>query len=527
MGQAYANPGDIPAAGRLLSLLRRRRVEAMTALYLLIIIYNSLVPLDFSVMASEIPGASGWVLGLPLVGLSIPDAVSNVAFYIPLGILLCATLVKGGWNRWMAFAPTLLFAAGLSYLMELIQTWSHVRISSGYDCLYNFAGAASGAVASRPFVLVVRSLSRRFTRDLRDRPSLVMTGLLGCALALAALLPMDITFSVDRLQQAAKSAEFVPFEKLSNITELHRYEGEKTGYERHHLMLRDWWMLALDYVTWTLLYAVLALVACYYLRVHCELSAAGAAANALGMCALYSIGSSGLQLFIMSRGLDVTVPIAQMSGALAGVLLQPLILVRQPGSARAVWPLEREGARRLIVLGLTIVIAGIAVRETAPFRFETSSDSIAAQLRVTEWIPGEAYQGARFHSAVDDVVRKVLRFATLGALLAAFALYGARARSWAPWRVGAWAALGIGVFEVGQLLLPSRIPGVTDVLLAWFGTWSGVYLFQLGRLWWWDTRRGVDDQAVQIDYRVELGQPGVQPQPDKPSHAPPEQQSHE
>lgn len=537
------------SGGRILGFLRRRAVEVMTVLYLVTIVYNSLVPLDFSRTAPAADESHGSILGLAVVGISIPDAASNVGFYVPLGVLLCAALVKAGWGKWLPIVPTVLFAAGLSYLMELAQTWSQTRISSAFDCAYNIAGAAGGAAISRVLVLAAGHSARKFTRELRDRPSLVLTGALGLALVIVALVPLDVTFSVNRLRCAVRNACLVPFEKLdlvagnvstteptepplpygrvSDAGQFAAWEGETTDFVSRHIVMRNWWMLVLDYVTWVVLYAVLALVACYYLRTHCRMDAFRAAVHALGLCAMYSVTSSTLQFFVISRGLDVTVPIFQMGGALVGTFFQPMVLSRvpmlQPSShpnrsitvASRFWPLEPEQVKPLVVLGLVVVTVGIALRETAPFRFETSPHSIADQIKRIDWLPMEAYQTARFHVAVDDVARKLLRFAVLGGLIvAAGSLRRVPVRAHRPWRIGAWVALAIGGFEAIQVLLPSRVPGVTDVLLAWFGTTAGVYVFQLGRLWWYETRQvSVEETGLRIDYRVELGEPREEPVP--------------
>ena len=503
--------------GRSLAFLRRRAVEVLTAIYLVTIIYNSLVPLDFSASPSRVRAAAVWFLGLPVVRVGIPDAVSNIAFYIPLGVLVCAALVKAGWGRWLAISVTVLASAVLSYLMEFLQLWSQTRLPTTFDCLYNIIGASAGALASRPLVLFAGHAHHRFTRDLRERPSLVLTAVLGFALAVAALLPLDVTFSVERLHKAAKVAHVVPFEKLQSITERHAADAGPIGFAAGHIPLRDWWMLTLDYGTWSVLYAALALAGCYYLRTHCRMGAFRATLHVLGMCAVYSLGSSALQFFVISRGLDVTVPIFQMSGALLGTLLQPIVLNRMPPGAPgpSFRPLEPEQVRPLLALGLTIVTFGIVLRETTPFRFETSAGSVAAQVKAIDWLPMGTYQVARFHVAVDDVVRKLLRFAVLGALIAAARnLKTARAGTCRPWRVGARVALGITGLEILQVLLPSRVPVVTDVFLAWFGTAAGVYLYQLGRLWWHKTLRAPGiEKPYRIDYRVELGEPGEETAP--------------
>jgi len=491
-----------------LRFLRRRAVEIATVLYLLTIIYNSLVPLDFSTEASESAASPGYVLGLPVTRAPVSDAASNVGFYVPLGVLLCATLVRAGCGRWFAIVPTLLFGAGLSYLMEYAQLWSVVRISTVYDCVYNVAGLTTGAVVSRPTVLIAGHFAHKLREELKTRPTPVLTAFFGFGLVMAALLPMDITFSMNRLEAAVKNAHVIPFEKIQNLDQISRWEGETDAFMAGHIRLRNWWMLALDYATWSVLYAVLALTACYYLRTYCRLGVIQATLHALGMCAIYSVASSALQLFVMSRGLDTTVVIFQMGGALLGTLLQFMVLNRVSGWGTMLSPLGSEQAKPLLVLGLTVVIVGVMLREIAPLRFETSQGSVAAQIERIDWLPMGAYQTAKFHHAVDDLVRKVLRFAVLGALLAtAGSLKGTLTGKTSTWRIGACVALAVAVLEVLQILLPPRVPGVTDVLLAWFGATAGAHLGCLGRIWWQETQPVSAEAGVRIDYRVELGEP--------------------
>ncbi|MCK4659912.1 MAG: VanZ family protein [Phycisphaerae bacterium] len=513
MAQLRHNMVTEAVGDRFLVFLRRRWLETLTVLYIITIAYNSLVPLDFSRQVAELEDESGWFLGLPAVHFSITDAASNVMFYVPLGILLCAVLVKWRWGRLLGMAATVLFAVGLSYLMERLQFWSQTRVCSAFDLLHNLIGAGVGAIISGGVMLLARRIAARFIQELQGRPSLVITGTLGFALVVVALLPMDVTFSVDRLHQAVKDAHLVPFEKIQLLDQAWQVDVDNPllRYQR----LRDWWMLALDYVTWSVLYAVLALAVCYYLRCHCRMGFWAAVPHAVGMCACYSVGSSVLQFFIISRGLDVTVPLFQMCGAALGTLLQPLVLPRVERAGSTLWALDWGRSWRLLRAGLAVVVVGIVLHQTVPFRFDTSASGIMDQIDKADWLPMATYQNSRFHVAVDDVAHKVLRFGVFGALLAAaFALKDAGAGLPCPWRSGALVALVVAGSEVVQVLLPSRIPGVTDVLLAWFGTTAGVYLWHLGRLWHFETRSALRDGAWhRIDYRVELGDPDDQHAP--------------
>jgi VanZ family protein len=113
-------------------------------IYALLIVYASLYPF------------SGWHnMGIPtLAYLKAPlphyrtvfDLVTNVAAYIPLGILLVFALyprVRRVWALLIAvFSGTLLSAA-----MEAIQTFLPTRVASNLDLLTNAAGVCIGAVA--------------------------------------------------------------------------------------------------------------------------------------------------------------------------------------------------------------------------------------------------------------------------------------------------------------------------------------------------------------------------------------------
>jgi VanZ family protein len=477
-------------------------------LYLFVIVYNSIVPLDFSALSVEIPRPSPGFIGVPVVPISIPDAASNVAFYVPLGVLLCATLAKLGWGRWLAVVPTTAFAAILSYLMELLQTALHTRIATAYDCFFNLAGAIAGAVVSGPIVLLVRESARDFARGFRDRPSLVLINVLGLGLFALALLPVDVTFSVDRLRTAVMTAHWIPFEKLGEIGLGVRAAEHTLGPAARAVLLREWWTLALDYATWSILYAIFALSACYYLRVHCRMGRVRAAAHAVGLCGVYSLISSALQVFVISRGLDGTVPVYQMFGAVCGVLLQPLVVPRGLGPGRRREPITPQKATEFVRAALVAVCVSIALRQLVPLRFDISAQSLAAQWALADWLPLGTYQSARFHVAVNDIVHKMARFATLGALLAAGSLLtGSGAAARRPWRVGLWAGLAIAATEVLQLAIPSRIPGVTDILLAALGTTAGVYVHNLAALWFHEARgRTGTPGPAQIDYRVDLGE---------------------
>jgi glycopeptide antibiotics resistance protein len=103
-------------------------------------------------------------------------------------------------------------------------------------------------------------------------------------------------------------------------------------------------------------------------------------------------------------------------------------------------------------------------------------NELPARLSKVEWLPFGAYYGADPQSALFDLGKKFFIIGPLGFLLAA------RAQQKNFWRRPI-AAMLVGLFvgavlEAGQVLLRSRIPSVTDVLLFGLATWAGAIIFE-------------------------------------------------
>jgi VanZ family protein len=74
------------------------------------------------------------------------DELSNFVGYVPLGGLIVVAVLRGGRGRLPALAAALIGAALLSYGVEVAQQFLPPRVPSLKDCLFNLAGAATGAV---------------------------------------------------------------------------------------------------------------------------------------------------------------------------------------------------------------------------------------------------------------------------------------------------------------------------------------------------------------------------------------------
>lgn len=74
------------------------------------------------------------------------DEFSNFVGYVPLGVLLYLAVVRSGGGRWAALAAAVAMSVGLSYGVEVAQQFLPRRVPSAKDCLFNFAGAVTGAL---------------------------------------------------------------------------------------------------------------------------------------------------------------------------------------------------------------------------------------------------------------------------------------------------------------------------------------------------------------------------------------------
>jgi VanZ family protein len=74
------------------------------------------------------------------------DIGSNVLGYMPLGLLIAVAVLRSGWRLRHALSTSVLSAALLSYLCEVLQNFVPGRVPAMEDFLTNSAGALIGAV---------------------------------------------------------------------------------------------------------------------------------------------------------------------------------------------------------------------------------------------------------------------------------------------------------------------------------------------------------------------------------------------
>lgn len=110
-----------------------------------LVVYASLYPFAGWRWPQGMSGADAWALPWPKWRDRFDD-VSNFLGYVPLGALVFMAVVRSGGGRWAALAAAVGLSAGLSYGVEVAQQFVPRRVPSARDCLFNFAGALSGAL---------------------------------------------------------------------------------------------------------------------------------------------------------------------------------------------------------------------------------------------------------------------------------------------------------------------------------------------------------------------------------------------
>ncbi len=445
-------------------------IDILTFAYAAFIVYGSLLPFDFSGY-KVVPGQAT-LLGIPVISTGLPDAMSNIALYLPLGMLLRAGFSRRGHRVLGAGIKILLMAGVLSFCIELLQTFTQTRLASFADVVCNVLGAAVGVGVCFPESRLFKSFAPVLRREVFGTPTAVVAGAWFGAVALTALAPYDVTIDVSRLARAAREAQFTPFAKHEDLVD--RVNEATLRFQSAEVLapLRLW-ELRLTYVADVFLFVVLGIVLVHHWRVR----GGYRWSTLLRTCLVTTAFAAGLTfagLFVLSVGFDATRILTRSAGGALGAGLYPMVVAwtrRSSGS-----PVRHVRRLRFMILGAAVLTGSYIVAcGLAPFRFdEAVADGAADRI---EWVPLSAYLPNKLPAAVLDALRQSFRFVTVGGLIAWFFLVGGRRIGRVGHvAVGVLAALCVGAIEYGQCWLPGRIPAITDVLVAGCGASLGTVL---------------------------------------------------
>jgi VanZ family protein len=133
--------------------------------FIALVVYASLYPFT----GWRWPAAQS---GLALLQLPWPpwrdrfDEAANLIGYVPLGALLFVAVVRSGGRATWGVVAALTCSAGLSYGVEVTQSFLPTRVPSLKDCAFNLAGSALGALLGA-LILALGGIDR--WQSLRER----------------------------------------------------------------------------------------------------------------------------------------------------------------------------------------------------------------------------------------------------------------------------------------------------------------------------------------------------------------------
>lgn len=422
-------------------------VKWLFLLYLLFVVYGSLVPLQY--VDRSLDDAIQAFKNIPFLALGIDsraDWIANLLLFVPLTLL--ASLLfngSGGVGRRVLVAFLLISSAiMLAVGIEFTQLFFPQRTVSQNDIFAESVGGLVGIGCHWFFGTRIQIWIDGFWRheQQQDRLTRLLHGYL-ILLFVFNVLPLDLTLSPVELFHKWKAGGviLIPFAGMKS-------EWSEALYET-----------ATDILIWVpagLLWA---------------LQAGGTVTRVISRVIIASAVIEILQLFVYSRVTDITQVFLAGIGAFAG-----WALVRGVGqSLPAVFRLLE---RHWLTLWLAWAVLTVGIFW---FPFNFSLDGLSGSTATTAFtrLPFTTYYyTSEFHATIE-LLRKV-GFFLPGGLLLGFAAHrpnaGTRRSAAVPLVLTVLLAFGI---EVGQLALPGKVADLTDALLESAGGLLG-YLMALG-----------------------------------------------
>lgn len=409
--------------------------------YLLFVIYGSLVPLRFVHRNWASAIEAFW--NIPFLDLGIhsrADWVANFLLFIPLTFLagLVLNSTPGTFRRVVIAGMLTVLAWALAVGIEFTQLFFPQRTVSQNDILAEGLGGIVGTALHLFVGARVQAWLDGFWRaqQSQDRASILLSSYL-LILLVFNVMPLDLTLSPVEMFHKWKEGRliFIPFSGLN-----------------------DGWAIALyglltDMLIWAPVGALWALKSARSFRQIFW----------LGMLAAGGIET--LQLFVYSRTTDVTDVLLGACGTLGGA-----VLLRR---TRPTWPTIATLIQRhwmALWSAWAVILLGVF---WFPFHFQVAdlsgADVVAAFTRVPFYT---YYFGSEFH-AINELLRKVGFFVPAGLILGLAASLRAKVSTeMVRLHLGMLGLLAF-VIEFGQLALPGKVADVTDVLLEFGGAWLG------------------------------------------------------
>jgi len=409
--------------------------------YLLFIVYASFIPFHFNLDPNFVRWRVDIFLSTSLFrGIhrwSGTDVVTNLLVYFPLGVLL-----TGSWQPKdrASHSPTIPLIAGMAGLfagltIELGQTLSPYRSPSLLDAICDGLGTFMGAALSYRLLPALKgALGTRIERLIHGQPVLLLIIFVLLAPFVDALYPFDLKLSI---------GFFAGNLALGRLTLFHN------GLPELDLIVEKFFSFA----------ALGYLVAAY----RTSRGLVHRAPTVLLLCTGAALAIEVAKLTIVNRTFHADNLAFAMVGATVGVVLERRV------------PYSNLSSRRSLLVLTVIAVALLGYFQMEPFDW-ISRGELRWKLQQIEWLPFAAYYWSDPRAVLFDLLKKLYLSIPIGLLLSA--LMGQKHRRHRPPAVAVVALLGV-IFEAIQLVIRTRTPSVTDVLVIALGGWIGTLASRL------------------------------------------------
>ena len=411
--------------------------------YLIFIVYASFIPfhlnldpnfvrwrIDIFFSTSLFRGIHRW---------SGTDVATNLLVYFPLGVLL-----TGSWppKDGSIHSPTMPLIAGVAGLLaglaiELGQTLSPYRSPSMLDAICNGLGAFLGAALGYRLLPALNgALGTRIERWIREQPILLLIVFVSLAPIIDAIYPFDFKLTVGFFADNLAMGWLTLFQNGLPTLDL--------LVEKLFSFAAFGYLIAAQRASWKL---------------------PASAPKVLALSAALALAVEAAKLTVASRTFNADNLLFALIGAVAGVALERRAPYRNLSSPRSLF----------ILTVLAIALLGYFQME--PFDW-IARHELRWKLRQIEWLPFAAYYWSDPRAALFDLLKKLYLSIPIGLLISASMApryHRTRIRT-----VAVVAMIGV-VFEACQIVIRSRTPAVTDVLVITIGAWVGAFAGDLYR----------------------------------------------
>jgi glycopeptide antibiotics resistance protein len=377
------------------------------------------------------------------------DFITNVLLFVPIGFFLLGSAANESRRLGLALlVPVVAVCAAVSVAIEFGQVFVVGRTASWNDVVAETLGGGIGALvwmaAGSWVVAWVAALFRSESEG--DRVYYILGAYVG-VWALLGVLPFDFTIRPEELAEKFRAGRIV-LEPFPSGTTLRDAGG-------------------------TLLLAVPVGAFGVLLARTRRLAPPTLMGLALGLSLALTLEVA--QAFSFTRTADSTDLLMNATGLTLGVLLAarwsdgPATAFRA-GPRLQVWP----------IAAAAVWCAMLVVRHWSPFDFVTDTSYIKGRIPEMLRMPFYSYYWGFAPDVLTDATTKLLMAVPIGAFLQLIFRPPTRLWRWVM-AIGIVAMSGalFLALELGQLMLPSRVPDQTDVYVGTLGAAIGLALVRL------------------------------------------------